>query len=165
MSMKTEIKKLLSKGLKFGLTTDEYTSIRNNRYININLHRGEDIKNLGMIRIHGSMPADVAVGKVCNILKEFDIEVDNHISACVTVGASVMKKFGSLMNTNHQQCFSHGIHLAVCDVLYKKGSIISGEIYNEMDVMLSNDSIEYDEGNFSEDKSVKHCNSCNCHAF
>ena len=38
----------------------------------------------------------------------------------VTNGASVIIKTGRLSGIIHQVCHSHGLHLAVCDVLYKK---------------------------------------------
>lgn len=39
--------------------------------------------------------------------------------ACVTDGASVMVKLGKLINCEYHLCYAHGMHLAVCDVLYK----------------------------------------------
>ena len=40
--------------------------------------------------------------------------------ACVTDGASVMVKFGKIIDCDHKLCYAHGIHLAVGDVLYRK---------------------------------------------
>ena len=40
----------------------------------------------------------------------------------VTDGASVIKKTGKLPQITHQLCLSHGVHLAVVDVLYKKAN-------------------------------------------
>lgn len=40
--------------------------------------------------------------------------------AIVTDGPNVMLKVGKLVNAEHQVCFTHSIHLAVCDLLYKK---------------------------------------------
>ena len=106
--------------MKLGISLDEYTSMNNNRYININLHLENIIYNLGLIRIHGSMPADVAVKIVTKVLEGYEIDVERDISGCVTDGASVMKKFGKLLNVIHQLCYAHGIHLGVCDIMYKK---------------------------------------------
>lgn len=53
-------------------------------------------------------------------LDEFHISLEKHIVACVTDGAAIMVKFGKLVECEHQLCYAHGIHLAVCDVLYKK---------------------------------------------
>ena len=57
---------------KFSLTLDEWTSKRNRRYINVNIH-GMDKKqhNLGLIRIYGSCPAEKAVELVEQRLNEF----------------------------------------------------------------------------------------------
>ena len=42
---------------------------------------------------------------------------------------SVMTKMGKLLPIIHQLCHAHGIHLAVCDVLYKKAK--SNEVEEE----------------------------------
>lgn len=34
-----------------------------------------------------------------------------------------MIKVGKLIDAEHQLCFAHGIHLAVCDVLYSKKTV------------------------------------------
>ena len=93
--------------------------MKNKRYINVHLHLGEDIFNLGMVKIDGSMPAEKALEKVNRVLDRFGVDAQRDISGFTTDGASVMKKFGKLLNTTHQLCYAHGIHLAVCDVLYK----------------------------------------------
>ena len=38
-------------------------------------------------------------------------------------GASVMDKFGKLLPCEHIFCYAHTLHLAVCDILYKKSGI------------------------------------------
>lgn len=42
---------------RFSLTFDEWTSMKNRRYININVHANDTFWNLGLARVHGSMPA------------------------------------------------------------------------------------------------------------
>lgn len=117
----SEISSRLNAGSRFSLSLDEYTSLNNRRYLNINVHTNYGtFWNLGMVNINGALPADVAVQAVQNKLDEFNISLEKHIVACVTDGASVMVKFGKLIDCEHQLCFAHGIHLAVCDVLYKK---------------------------------------------
>ena len=37
----------------------------------------------------------------------------------VSDGASMTKKFPRLLGTEHQICHAHGLHLSVCDILYK----------------------------------------------
>ena len=43
-----------------------------------------------------------------------------------------MKKLGKSSQFNHQLCYAHGVHLAVCDILYKNRSAtrIAGEDYD-----------------------------------
>ena len=55
-----------------------------------------------------------------NRLMEFGIVRARDIIASTTDGASIMRKFGRLLDCENQACHSHGIHLAVADVLYKR---------------------------------------------
>ena len=63
-----------SKGQKFSLTLDEWTSLRNKRYLNINIHGIGYFWNLGLVRILGSFSAERCVDAVSNKLNEFGIE-------------------------------------------------------------------------------------------
>lgn len=52
----------LNKMQKFSLTLDEWSSHKNVRYINVNLHSlNGQVYNLGLSRIDGSCPAEVAL--------------------------------------------------------------------------------------------------------
>ena len=71
-------------------------------------------------------------------LDEFNVSLEKHVVACVTDGAAVMVKFGKSIPCEHQLCYAHGIHLAVCDVLYGKNATViaateSEEIRDEDD--------------------------------
>lgn len=121
--MKQEICDTLKMGSRFSLSIDEYSSLRNKRYLNINVH-ADDRKfwNLGMVAVVGRLTAEKTVKAVEDKLAEFDLSLEKHVVACTTDGASVMVKVGRLINCEHHLCYAHGIHLAVCDVLYKKTS-------------------------------------------
>ena len=56
-----ELAQQVSQGKKFSLTFDEWTSLRNRRYMNINVHEGVHFYNLGLSRVFGSMPAEKTV--------------------------------------------------------------------------------------------------------
>lgn len=45
---------------------------------------------------------------------------ENDIFVSTSDGASVMLKFGRLALFESMTCYSHGLHLAVCDILYQK---------------------------------------------
>ncbi|GBM34073.1 hypothetical protein AVEN_225599-1 [Araneus ventricosus] len=74
-------------------------------------------------------------------LKEFGIASENHIVACVTDGASMMVKFGKIRSCECHLCPAHVIHLAVCDVLYKK-RVNSGESTVEIENMSYEEEVE-----------------------
>ena len=54
-----------------------------------------------------------------------------------------MKKLGKSFQPDYQLCYAHGVHLAVCDVLYKNRSAthIAGEDYDD-----GHDEEMYEEG-------------------
>jgi hypothetical protein len=108
-------------GIRFSVTLDEYTSARNRRYCCVNIHNPQGkFHSIGMIRVQGSLPAERAVEMLCTKLEEFHLDLKCDIIAVTTDGASVMKKMGRILECEHQLCHAHGLHLAVCDVLYKK---------------------------------------------
>lgn len=70
-NLKVEIGKALKNGTKFSLTLDEWTSQKNKRYLNINIHHSIKVdktihRNLGMIEIKQSCPASVMKEMVRN---------------------------------------------------------------------------------------------------
>lgn len=125
-----ELKQHLAAGKKFSLTFDEWTSTRNARYININVHCGDEFadgshfKNLGLVRIYGSLPAETCIQLLKEKLSEFELSLDGDIVAIVTDGAKVMLKVGKNLKAYHQVCLAHGIQLAVLDVMYKKSIVV-----------------------------------------
>ena len=139
----------------FSITLDEYTSSRNRRFININVHVKNRHWNLGMVRIFGSMPADKAVTIVREKLKEFGICLDSDIVAATTDGAAVMKKFRKAILPTHQLCLAHGIHLAVCDVLYKTTPVqeVIPDLDKEEDFALDDISIS-DDSDYEDEEGV-----------
>ena len=62
--------------------------------------------NLGMIRIHGSCPAESGLLLVKEKLETFRISIDKDVVCTVSDGASVMEKFGKLYPVLHQLCYS-----------------------------------------------------------
>ena len=111
---------LRNSGARFTLSMDEYTSLQNKRFMNINLHSEDDHWNLGVFRIEGSMTAERVVELLNVKLESYSLNLDDHIVCATTDGASVMVKYGKLVVPEHQLCYAHAIHLAVMDTLYTK---------------------------------------------
>lgn len=133
----------------FSLTLDEWTSIKNRRYMNINVHRSNNkFWNLGLCCIHGSMPAERCISVIKSKLKEFGISLANIVSV-TTDGASVMKKTLKLIDANHQLCLVHGIQLAVIKVLYNKNNTdeIEDEDQEPVELPDTNDCDNSDDDN------------------
>ena len=138
------IKSKLEAGQRCSLTLDEYTSLKNRRYLNINIHFSEGaFYNLGMVRVLGSFSAEKCVAAVEMKLTGFGVNIEKHVVACVTDGASMMVKFGKIIGCAHHMCYAHAIHLAVCDVLYKK----------QVDLTESANEIEEDNIHESEEET------------
>lgn len=94
--IKTQFKTLKTRDQeRFTLTFDEYTATNNKRYMNINVHN-KDLEsgytNLGLVRISGSMTADVGIQYLKQRLQEFDLNLHEDIIAFTTDGASVVTK-------------------------------------------------------------------------
>ena len=131
--IKTEIEIKLKGNSRFSVTMDEYTSVRCRRCMNINIHCQNDIINLGLIRMRDSCGAEKIFRLLEKQLAHFGItNMQTYIVSIVSDGASVMKKLGKTSQLDHQLCYAHGVHLAVCDVLYKNRSVthIAGEDYD-----------------------------------
>ena len=75
--------------------------------------------NSGMIKIKGSQMAESLKGLVKKHLKSFSLNI-NQIMSITINRASIMVKLGELVKPLPQVCLAHAIHLAVCNVLYKK---------------------------------------------
>ena len=123
------LKKILA-GVRFSLSLDEYTSLQNRRFMNINIHYVGGYINLGMIALIGKMDAENIIKIIQMKLEEFKLSYTDDIACSVTDGASVMVKMGRLSPCQHQQCLAHGIHLSVCDVLYKSRSSVDIHLDN-----------------------------------
>lgn len=119
---KNDLIGILKQDLKtaaLSMTMDEWTSTRNRRYTNVNVHKQGRHNNLGLIRIIGSCDALRFCSMLHQLLGEYGIDPKRHICGITTDGAAVMKKFQDIMPTTPQLCFAHAIHLAVCDVIFK----------------------------------------------
>ena len=97
-----------SNGEKFSITLDEWTSMRNRRYLNLNVHGVGYFWNLGLVRIHGSFSAEKCIETISSKLKDFELDLQSDIIAITTDGCSMMKKVGRLLPTIHQLCYAHG---------------------------------------------------------
>ena len=122
--IKGKIKAKLQSNTRFSITLDEYTSIRSRKYMSVNIHYENEFINLGLIRMFGSCDAVKMLQLLEKHLADFGItHIQASIVSIVSDGASVMKKLGKLSQVYNQLCYAHGIHLAVCDVLYKFGNV------------------------------------------
>lgn len=120
--LRAEIQTLKSKEecSKFSLTFDEWTSKKNKRFMNINLHFQNEHRNLGLIRINASASAENLVRLIIEKLNEFNLNMNDDIISVTTDGPNVMKKVGRIIPCLQQFCYAHGLQLAVIDVLYKQ---------------------------------------------
>lgn len=125
-SIVNEISQRIHQGETLSLTFDEWTSLKNRRYMNVNVHAHETFWNLGLCRVSGSMPADKCIEILKKKLSQFNIHLE-HIISITTDEASIMQKVGRLLNVHHQLCLAHGIQLAIVKVLYKNYELQANE--------------------------------------
>lgn len=110
---------------------DEWTSQRNRRYLNVNIHTVKNCYNLGLIFIESICNADTIISLVEKRLKEFNLDFHTDIIAATNDAAAVMHRFGNLSGFINQKCYLHGIHLAITDILYKNIAIDSNYISDQ----------------------------------
>lgn len=118
--IKDELNKLIVGGKRVSITLDEWTSQRNRRYLNINIHTEHQLWNVGLQRVIGNLPAEKCADEITNKLNEYNISLEKHVVSMTTDGAAVMTKLGRISPSEQQLCLVHGIQLAVVKVLYKK---------------------------------------------
>ncbi|KAF2891365.1 hypothetical protein ILUMI_14807 [Ignelater luminosus] len=133
------------------LTFDKWTSQKNHRYSNVNVHQKENHFNLGLVRLHGSGTAEHCISLVKERLASFSLDLDTDIVASPTDGASVMVKVGRLLHCFQQLCFTHGLQLVIVDTLYKKISEPISErtataIMTESDIDDNDDTGQTEQG-------------------
>ena len=73
-----------------------------------------------MVPIHGALPAEKHLELLKEKLASFGIKLETDIAGVSNDGCSVMMKLGTLIMNIQVLCQSHGGHLAVTDVLYRK---------------------------------------------
>ena len=91
--------------------------------MNINVHDVNKHWSLGLVRFRGSLNSKRITDIVKERLTEFGLNLNRDIVGATSDGASVMIKFGNENEFAHQLCLAHGIHLTVCDVLYKENKL------------------------------------------
>lgn len=148
------------KETKFSATLDEWTSLKNQRYLNVNIHAANGkFYNLGLIRIKNSCPAEVVIELMLQKLNEFGLSFAD-IVAATTDGAAVMCKFGRMICSTsiHQECYNHAIHLAVIEVLFTK--VVAVPIQNEeSDTEDESSDVDNDYDSGSDDGGVNESNA------
>lgn len=149
-------------GHKFSLTFDEWTSLKNRRYLNINIHfKNNEFENLGLVRVYGCLPAEKCIELVDQKLKEYGLSISKDIVCITTDGAAIMTKVGRLIEAEQQLCYSHGIHLAVIDVLYNKSIIEQHEEYEDNNSDNNDSDTDNEDGMIVESVSNQNCQSLN----
>ena len=121
-SLINKLRKLKEERVKLSLTLDEWTSLGNHCFMNVNIHSPmltNEFVNLGLVRGIGSMPARTCLQLLENRLSAFELSLKDDIVCLTTDGASVMTVLGREGALYHQQCLAHGVQLAILDVLYK----------------------------------------------
>lgn len=149
-SMINKLQTIINSERRFSLTLDEWTSLKNRRYLNINLHSDDGaVFNLGLVFISGKCGAIEVRDMVLKHLHKFSLKLERHIVACTTDGAAVMQKFGRESPTEMMLCMNHGIHLAVIDVIYRRKTTLEDgdKTYEEVEE-------QRDEDIFSSDSEI-----------
>lgn len=90
------IRDLLNKGWLYSLIMDEWTSVANRRYANVNVHIYGQVFNLGLWRCYGSMNAAECKKILTKILEAFDMTLSD-VVGITTDAAPVMVLMGKFI--------------------------------------------------------------------
>ncbi|GBP20687.1 hypothetical protein EVAR_16560_1 [Eumeta japonica] len=124
----SKLQAIISSDGKFSLTLDDWTSLKNRRYLNINLHSDDGtVFNLELVFMPGKCSAVGMRDMVLKQLDKFGLNLECYIVACTTDGAAVMQKFGKESPTKMMLCINHALHLTVIDVICKRKTTIVDE--------------------------------------
>ena len=86
----------------------------------------------------------------------FGLDLNKDVIATVTDAASLMVKFGKDTFPEQVTCYAHAIHLAVCDVLYRKTQHKPSKdficLLDDCESDAKNDSITESEDCFEEEE-------------
>ena len=111
---------------------------------------GENISSeKKFFRIHGSFPASAIIKAVDDHLKSFGVDMSHDIVATTNDDAAVMVKFARDIEPISQLCINHGIHLGICDTLYKRP--IANAEFSECDSDDGSESFDDDGVEFLDD--------------
>ena len=102
--------KLIDDRTMKSITIDEWTSISNKRYLNVNIHSLSGNFSLGLVHIDDKANSENLFELLKGRLSEFSVDWKQIISITCD-GASVMVKLGRISNKTLQLCFAHGLHL------------------------------------------------------
>jgi hypothetical protein len=147
------IKEIKAEDRKFSITLDEWTSLRNRRFLNVNLHSDQNPINLGLIRIKNTCPSEEIERLTNEKLNEFNLTMSDIVGA-TTDGAAVMVKFGRNISAVHQQCYNHAMHLGIVDVIFKKIGSTAGDENENNDDCYDESESDY-ESNDSDDEEAE----------
>ena len=112
------IKLKVANKVKFSMTVNEVITLRGQRYFGVNIHDKTDniTYKTGLIQILSSYLIWLKIMK--QHLSVFGISMKRDLVPSTQDGASINKKY--IRNVVGQFCINHGLHLVVCDTLYKK---------------------------------------------
>lgn len=135
------------------LTLDEFSTYKNRRYLNINVHYlNGNYDNLGAIRIYKTCSVGALKSTLKQKLAGFHINFKD-VLATTTSDPSVMKKFGNVLPFKvHHFCWNRGIHLAVCDFLYKETTRSQSNIELDDDLSHGEDGSTLENGEGTDDE-------------
>lgn len=105
----------------FTLSFDEWSSLRNVRYMNLLVHTDIQLFDLGLIRIQGRTNATLSSEDIESRLEEFQLSL-SQFTAMMSDGAPINGAISRVTGLDQQECLAHGIQLAINATLYDSTS-------------------------------------------
>lgn len=144
----SELSALKSNGHKASLSLDEWISVRNRRFLNVNVHAQKQVWNLGLIRVNENLPADECIEVIRKKLEVFGLCLDKDIVCITTDGENIIGKV-SIKTMDQQLCLASAIQLGVTEVLYRKDPLrVDAKCDSQLPDMDGESESDSDEENY-----------------
>lgn len=127
------------------LMLDEYISLQNKWFMSIDVHSIDGIFNLGIVAMKRSFKAEDCLALLKKMRADSDIRLEDYVVVQTTDGASVMEEMVRLLPAEHQLWYTHVLHLAGLDVIYKKTIETRSPPEDDQDKDDKDDDIDYDD--------------------
>lgn len=138
---KVELNKAKQEVGLLSISFDEWTSLKNRRYLNLIVHSHNSMWDLGLVRILGHTNSELTIIDITTRLEEFNLAMGD-IIGMMADGASINGAIADRLGISNQKCLAHGLQLAIKSTFYNENSNSFEDEYDELGQLAFDDEEE-----------------------